>query len=86
MGVKNDMNIDGDLQTFEEDSTNVNTGWGGIVIEWIDQKLGRKLVWIVCDLHIRELILRHLIIELGGPTLNNNKWSGLVKCWIVPLT
>ena len=45
-------------------------------MQWVEKKLGRKLVWIVCDLHTGELSLRHLIIELDGPTLSNNKWSG----------
>ena len=32
-------------------------------------------MWIVCDLHINELGLRHLIISLDGPTKCENKWS-----------
>ena len=58
------------------DSTNVNTGWQAGVMQWVEKKLGRRLVWLVCDLHTGELPLRHLIIELDGPTLSNNKWSG----------
>ena len=45
-------------------------------MHWVEVKLGRRLVWLVCDLHTGELGLRHLIIELDGPTLSNNKWSG----------
>ena len=45
-------------------------------MQWVEKKLGRRLVWIVCDLHTGELPLRHLIIELDGPTLSGNKWSG----------
>ena len=33
-------------------------------------------MWLICLLHTNELPLRHLIIELDGPTLSNNKWSG----------
>ena len=56
-----ERNIDGDLQAIGGDSTNVNTGWEGGVMQWVEKKLGRKLVWIVCDLHTGELSLRHLI-------------------------
>ena len=64
------------LLAIGADSTNVNTGWQGGVIQWVEQKLKKNLVWIVCDLHTGELPLRHLIIELDGPTLSGNKWSG----------
>ena len=40
-------------------------------MHWVEQKSGRKLVWLVCDLP-----LRHLAIQVDGPTLSNNKWSG----------
>ena len=45
-------------------------------MHWVEAKLGRKLVWIVCDLHTGELRLRKLITEVDGKTLSNNKWSG----------
>ena len=48
----------------------------GGVMQWVERKLGRRLVLIVCDLHTGELGLRHLIIDLDGPTLSNNKWKG----------
>ena len=56
----------------------MNTGWEGGAMQWIEKKLGRSLVWIVCDLHTGELPLRHLIQALDGKTLSNNKWSGLL--------
>ena len=68
--------IEKTLLAIGGDSTNVNTGWEGGAMHWIEEKLGRKLVWIVCDLHTGELPLRKFIIELDGPTLSNNKWSG----------
>ena len=71
-----ERNIEDHLQAVGGDSTNVNTGWEGGVMQWVERKLGRRLVWIVCDLHTGELSLRHLIIDLDGPTLSNNKWSG----------
>ncbi|KAJ8352253.1 hypothetical protein SKAU_G00237290 [Synaphobranchus kaupii] len=36
----------------------------------LELHLGRKLVWLVCNLHTRELPLRHLIVDLDGPTLD----------------
>jgi hypothetical protein len=70
--------IDRSLQAIGGDSTNVNTGWEGGVMHWVEVKLNRKLIWLVCALHTNELPLRHLITELDGKTLSNNKWSGKI--------
>src|SRR6218665_120153 len=64
------------LQAIGGDSTNVNTGWEGGTMHWLEVKLGRKLIWLVCALHTNELPLRHLITALDGKTLSNNKWAG----------
>lgn len=64
------------LQAIGGDSCNVNTGWEGGVMHYVEVKLQRKLVWIVCDLHTGELPLRYLVTGLDGKTLSNNKWSG----------
>ena len=58
------------------DSTNVNTGWIGGVIPFLENKLERKLIWLVCALHTNELPLRHLMIQLDGKTKSNNTFSG----------
>ncbi|KAK8387844.1 hypothetical protein O3P69_020037 [Scylla paramamosain] len=50
-------------------------GGKGAIMQLIERKIGRKLVWIVCDLHTNELPLRHLIQELDGKTLSHNRWS-----------
>lgn len=68
--------IDKSLQAIGGDSTNVNTGWEGGIMHWVEVKLGRKLVWLVCALHTNELPLRHLITALDGKTMSNNKWTG----------
>ena len=47
-------------------------------MHWVEEKLGRRLVWIVCDLHTGELPLRKLVTEVDGPTLSHNRWSGPV--------
>ena len=56
------------------DSTNLNTGWEGGVIQFVESKLNKRLNWLICALHTNELPLRHLIVELE--TLSNSKWSG----------
>ena len=58
------------------DSTNVNTGWRGGVIPFFENKLERKLIWLICALHTNELPLRHLMIQLDGKTQSNNAFSG----------
>ena len=42
----------------------------------LELHLGRKLVWLVCTLHSGELALCHLIVDLDGPTLADNTFSG----------
>ena len=70
--------IDKSLQAIGGDSTNVNTGWEGGAMHWVEVKLNRKLNWLVCALHTNELPLRHLIMTLDGKTLSNNKWAGKI--------
>ena len=60
------------------ETTNVNTGWEGGVIKHVEIKLGKKLVWLICQLHTNELPLRHLITNLDGEMKSNNKWSGVI--------
>ena len=70
--VKQDMNLD----AVGGDSTNVNTGYKGGSIHFLECLLGRRLLWIICYLHCNELPLRHLIINLDGPTRSDNTFSG----------
>ena len=44
----------------------------------VELHLKRKLIWLVCSLHTKELPLRHLIGKLDGPTLSNNTFSGKI--------
>ena len=46
------------------------------MIRKMELHLGRKLVWLICNLHTNELPLRHLIIDLNGPTVSDSKFSG----------
>ena len=41
-------------------------------------KLGRRLIWLICALHTNELPLKHLMAELDGKTTSNNAFSGPV--------
>ena len=43
--------VDQTLLSVGVDSTNPNTGWKGGVFAWLERKLGRKLIWIICMLH-----------------------------------
>lgn len=69
--------IDKSLQAIGGDSTNANTGVEGGTMHWVEVKLGRRLIWLICALHTNELPLRHLITALDGKTLSN-KWSGTI--------
>ena len=46
-----ERNLGKQLKVIGGDSTNVNTGREGGVVQWVERKLRRRLVWIVCDLH-----------------------------------
>ena len=58
------------------DSTNVNTGWRAGAITYLEKLIGTKMTWVICALHTNELPLRHLIIDLDGKTVSDNKFSG----------
>ena len=55
-------------------------------MRYLEVKLQKKLVWLVCMLHTNELPLRHLVIHLDGPTQSNNQFSGNVGKSIVHAT
>ena len=71
-----EFGLDVTLLAVGGDSTNVNTGWKGGSIHFLEVGLGRRVVWIICLLHTNELPLRHLIIELDGPTASGDKFMG----------
>ena len=60
------------------DSTNSNTGWKGGTHKWVEELLGRRLVWAICNLHTNELLLHHLIHYLDGPTSSKDGFMGPV--------
>ena len=44
----------------------------------LEQLLGHKCFWVVCNIHTLELLLRHLIISLDGPTNSKDGYQGTV--------
>ena len=66
------------LQAVLLDNTAVNTGYKGGLAVCLERKLNRKLHMIGCFLHLNELPLRHLILELDGPTVTGNRLSGSI--------
>ena len=69
--------VDKTLQFLSGDSTNSNTGRRGGIIAWLEKLLGKKVTWLICQLHCNELGLRHLFTELDGETSSKTGWSSL---------
>ena len=62
-----DTPLDSNLTLVGYDSTASMTGVNKGAIRNIELTLGRALQWAICLLHLNELPLRHLFIELDGP-------------------
>ncbi|CAH0562813.1 unnamed protein product [Brassicogethes aeneus] len=72
-----DLNIDTqELQVIGCNGTNVNTGWKGGAIRYIEVALNKPLQWSICLLHSNELPLRHLLQNLDGHTKGPYSFSG----------
>ena len=65
-------------QVLGGDSTNSNTGWKCGAIAHLEKFLGHKCQWVVCNIHTLELLLRHLIAGLVGPTSSKDGYTGNV--------
>ena len=68
--------VDETLTHLAGDSTPSNTGWKKGVMAWLEKKIGRKMHWLVCQLHTNELMLRKLIEKLDGKTSSSTGFSG----------
>ena len=66
------------LMLLGGDSCNTNTGYKGGTHAHLERKLGRRLFWAICNLHTNELVLRHLIVALDGPTSSDTGFTGPV--------
>ena len=60
------------------DSTNTNTGVGDIggVFWWLEQFMGKNLMWSVCSHHIIELTPKNVFIFIDGPTASGTAYTG----------
>lgn len=58
------------------DGCPTNTGKNGGVIRKLEEKLGRPMQWVVCQLHCNELPLRHLLEKLDGKTSGPHGFVG----------
>lgn len=72
------------------DGTNVNTGFEGGIIRKLEVHCNKPLHWFVCLLHMNELPLRHLLINLDGITFGPNSFSGpigkAIRNCVLPIT
>lgn len=80
-----DHGVDETLLAIGADSTNLNTGWRGGTIHHLEEKLGRRLIWLICALHTNELPLRHLVTGLGVKTASDapvdwHTWQDAQSC------
>lgn len=53
------------------DGTSVNTGIKGCLIRVLEEHTKRPLQWLICQLHLNELPLRHIFKKTGWW----NNWS-----------
>ena len=66
------------LQAIGGDTTNMNTGWKGGVFLFLEQKLGRRLFRIECQLHLNELPMRKLAKYLIGKSQSGVRLRGKI--------
>ena len=67
-----ECNINDELEVIGCDLINVNTGSMRVVIYEIEEKIGHRVMWLICLLHINELPLRHLFTNLDEITCGKN--------------
>ena len=56
------------------DSTKVNTASMGGVFHQTEEKIGHRVMWLFCLLHINELPLGHLFTNLYGKTCGKDSF------------
>ena len=64
------------MMTIGCDDTVTNTGKFNGVIRSFQKRLQHPLQWIICMLHLNELLLRHLFIKLDGVTTGSSSHAG----------
>ena len=68
--------LEKNLVLVKADGTNVNTGHLLGSIRCLEMFLGRPLQWDICLLHLNELPLRHVFMNLDGTTKGPDKFAG----------
>jgi len=66
------------LEVVGCDGAPTNTGKHAGIIRRFEEKLGKPLLWDVCQLHSNELPLHHIIQEIDGATTGPTGFSGLI--------
>ena len=65
------------------DSTAANTGAEKGAFACIETNLERKLLRVVCTLHLNELPLRHVFSDVDGPTSSDKTFTGAIGKLVV---
>ena len=71
-------NLDSSWLIVGGDSTAANTGKYIGAFASLEKKLWRRLLWILCMLHLNELPWRHIFVALDGPTSSHNTFLGVI--------
>ena len=66
------------LKIIGSDGTAVMTGKNNGCIAFLEALLGRPLQWIICLLHLIELLLRHVFRSLDGVTSGPDSFLGSI--------
>ncbi|KAE8741687.1 hypothetical protein FOCC_FOCC012785 [Frankliniella occidentalis] len=72
------------------DGTSVNTGHKGGVIRLLEVKLQKPLQWFICLLHFNELLMKHIMEHVDGPTNGPRAYKGTIgqllpDCHLLPV-
>jgi hypothetical protein len=82
--------VSSQLTVIGSDDESTNTDVHHRVIQLLEEKFQRPVHWIICQLHVNELPLRHLMQNLGGKTSGPSGISGpfgksLQSCYQLPI-
>ena len=78
LGYLSEHNLADSWQIVGGDSTAANTGKHIGAFASLEKKLNRRLLWVLCMLHLNELPLRHVFVGLDGLTASNNTFKGVI--------
>lgn len=78
LGFLREHNLDKSWLIVGGDSTAANTGKHIGAFASLEKMLGRRLLWVLCMLHLNELPWRHIFVALDGPTSSHNTFQGVI--------